>query len=692
LNDNKKTFFQFGEFQFNANTLQLFYKHLPVKLEPQVAQLLGYFLNNNGQILSRDVLSDFLWPKRVVSDDALRSSIKKLREILNDDAKAPQFIKTLPMKGYEFIAEVESVAPTKAIFRRSFKRKVLLGTFALFFIVIVGIWTTNIIGNVASSRIPFSINYEKSKPTITQLTEIAGSELMPNFDSTNNRLIFSHRANKEDFLQLYVKEMNSGKVTRLTWDDANYGNPMWSPKGDRFAYIRSTKTGMHHFVSEFDTNKGMINSRKLNNDILSTHYLLAWSSGKNAIYLTDKTSLSRPQGIWLYDIENNNLEQITSPSVPGQGDYFVKESFDGSQLAILRSLSLNKHELLVLHLETGEIIYSNQLPKKMHRLVWSGDNSVITLGSFEGLLFRTNLLTREIEDLTPAADFVNNLFYQCGESCYYMRQHNGNYLDIAEQPNPYMEKNTGSFGYYELNGANDFPLYANTSDKLYFFSQYSQTSTIEYIDSSGVPKTIFEFDMIAEIQSLAINANDTFFVGLVDSSLFTYNINQGLFTNLSKQTDIIYPPHWLDENTFVYARLEKNEAMLYRYSLLDNTSTFLMTGYVALLELAENDRLLIDKDYRLWRQLNNELIDLGQLPSSQPNRLKVVGKHLYFTGREENVNILYRVSLDSAIVTKFELAKNRFKANFDISANQEKLAVVESLLAQSNIIKIELNN
>jgi transcriptional activator of cad operon len=668
--------YKFGEFLFDESTCDLFYRQISVKVEPQVAQLLRYFLQNKGQVLSRDDLMLVLWSDRVVSDDALRSSIKKLRDILKDDAKSPKFIKTLPMKGYEFIGEIELVAP-KAFSLISLKTK-LLSTMVLLCLLALGIWQSGI------------ISPSHNKPHITKLTDIAGSELLPSYDAVNKRLIFSHRANKDDFLQLYVKEMNSGKVTRLTWDEANYGNPIWSPNGDSFAYIRSTTTSMHHYISEFDTLKGMVNSNKLDNDILSTHYLLGWSSNKMGLYLTDKKSPSRPQGIWFFDITSNTTEQITSPSVHGQGDYFVKESFDGTQLAILRSLSLNKHELLVLHLRTGEILYANQLPSKMHRLVWSDDNRSITLGSFDGTLLRATLSSREIEDITPKADFVNNLFYQCGQSCYYMRQHNGNYLDIAEQPNPFSEKSTGSFGYFELSGANDFPVYANTENKIYFFSQYGQTSRIEYIDDNSSPATVLDFENVVEIQSLALNRDDTYFAGLVDSSLFIYNINKGVLSYLSKQTDIIYPPHWLDENNFVYAKLEKNEPMLYQYSLLDNTSTFLMSGYVGLLNIGLNDRLLIDKDYRLWRQKNNEVKEIGLLPSSQPNRFELVGNYLYYTDREENTNMLFRLSIDDASLNKVKLAKNRFKANFDISADHEKLAVVESLLAQSDIIKLEL--
>ncbi len=681
MNTSQKNLqYRFKDFVFDAGTLALFYEQKSIKIEPQVAQLLAYFLQhrlqNEGEVLSREDLVSALWPNRVVSDDALRSSIKKLRDILKDDAKSPEFIKTLPLKGYQFIADVKLVTakPKPHISAKS----ALLLVCVLATVLTLGLWQLG------------SFSTTSSKPTITQLTDIAGSELLPSYNPKHQRLIFSHRANKDDFLQLYVKEMKTGKVTRLTWDDANYGSPMWSPNGESFAYIRSTRDAMHHYISAFDTNSGMVNTKKLDHDILSTHYLLAWSNNEKDLYLTDKTSPTRPQGVWLFDIDSNSVEQISSPSVPGQGDYFVKESFDGTQLAILRSLSLNKHELIVLHLRTGEIVYANELPSKMHRLVWSEDDKTITLGSFDGKLLRVKLDERVFEDITPQADFVNNLFYQCGQDCYYMRQHNGNYLDIAEQPNPFAQKNTGSFGYFELSGANDFPLYANTSNKVYFFSQYSQTSKIEYIDSEGAPTSVFDFNKALEIQSLALNLKDTYFVGLADSRLFILDTNKQTLRYLSRQSDIVYPPHWLDENTFVYAKLEKNEAMLYRYSLLDDTSTFLMKGYVGLINIAANDRLLIDQSYTLWRETNNTLKKLGALPSSQPNRLTLVGNDIYYSGREENTTMLYKLSIVDGSQSKVELAKNRYKANFDLSADHEKLAVVESLLAQSDLIKIDL--
>lgn len=679
---NKNISYIFGSYRLQKKPLTLFSNEQKIKIEPQVVQLLLFFVENADTVLSRDDIIAYLWPKRVVTDDALRSSVRKLRDILQDSAKSPEYIKTLPMKGYEFIAQVELLTPEKEGTKNSAQKT----TIAVCLITILIILIISLLWSNESVKPPY----------ISKLTTISGSELLPSFDPIHNRIIFAHRANKNDFLQFYVKDMSSGDVTRLTWDNANYGNAMWSPDGTSFAYIRSTPTEMHHFISEFDPKQGMVNTTQLENDILSTHYLLGWSRNKHAIYLTDKTSPTSPQGIWLYDITRNTVEQISSPSVPGQGDYFAKESYDGSQLAILRSISLNKHELLVLHIKTGQIVFSAQLPNKMHRLVWQQNDKSITVGNFEGDLYRVDLNTASannlaLENITPQADYVNNVFYQCGEQCYYMRQHNGNYLDIAEQPNPFIKKYTGSFAKYELKGANDFPMYANLSEKLYFVSHYGQSTLIEYMQNTTAPATLLDFKKVTDIQSIALNETDTHFVGLADSTLFTYSIADKKLSYLSKQTDIVYPPHWLNEHSFVYAKLEKNQAMLYQYSLLDNTSTFLMSDFVGLIELPNNTRLLIDKDFHLWHEQHQQLRNIAKLPSSQANRIEVVDDMVFYTGREENNSFLYRVNINSGHTDKFEIAKNRFKANFDMSENQEKLAVVESLLAQSDLIKLELN-
>lgn len=61
-----------------------------------------------GQLVTRDELQRELWTDQtfVDFDHGLNAAIKRLRQVLNDDADAPRFVETLPRRGYRFIAPV----------------------------------------------------------------------------------------------------------------------------------------------------------------------------------------------------------------------------------------------------------------------------------------------------------------------------------------------------------------------------------------------------------------------------------------------------------------------------------------------------------------------------------------------------------------------------------------------------------
>jgi DNA-binding winged helix-turn-helix (wHTH) protein len=99
---------RFGHFEFRpAQDLLL---QLPdgaaSKLEPKVAELLLLFVQQPGVVLSQELLQQSLWPNLVVEQNSLYQLLTKLRKLLNDASRQPRYIKTIPKKGYCFIAEV----------------------------------------------------------------------------------------------------------------------------------------------------------------------------------------------------------------------------------------------------------------------------------------------------------------------------------------------------------------------------------------------------------------------------------------------------------------------------------------------------------------------------------------------------------------------------------------------------------
>lgn len=78
-----------------------------VRVEPKVMEVLVCLAHSPGEPLPKDDLLHAVWKGTFVSDDVLSRSISELRRVFQDDARQPQFIQTIPKRGYRLIAAVE---------------------------------------------------------------------------------------------------------------------------------------------------------------------------------------------------------------------------------------------------------------------------------------------------------------------------------------------------------------------------------------------------------------------------------------------------------------------------------------------------------------------------------------------------------------------------------------------------------
>lgn len=79
-----------------------------VKCQGQPLQVLAALVEKPGALVTREELRQRVWPEDtfVDFDHALNTAVKKLRNVLNDDADAPRYIETVPRRGYRFIGAI----------------------------------------------------------------------------------------------------------------------------------------------------------------------------------------------------------------------------------------------------------------------------------------------------------------------------------------------------------------------------------------------------------------------------------------------------------------------------------------------------------------------------------------------------------------------------------------------------------
>lgn len=104
--------FRFGPFEADIRTGELRKRGSRLRLQDQPFQVLAMLLAKPGELVTREELQQKLWPQDtfVDFDHGLNTAINKIREALGDTASDPQYVETLPKRGYRFIAHVETTA------------------------------------------------------------------------------------------------------------------------------------------------------------------------------------------------------------------------------------------------------------------------------------------------------------------------------------------------------------------------------------------------------------------------------------------------------------------------------------------------------------------------------------------------------------------------------------------------------
>ena len=77
-----------------------------VPLSPKGFDVLAYLVEHGGQVMTQDEILEALWPETFVNPEVLRKYIQEIRKALKDRPDNPEFIETLPKRGYRFIAAV----------------------------------------------------------------------------------------------------------------------------------------------------------------------------------------------------------------------------------------------------------------------------------------------------------------------------------------------------------------------------------------------------------------------------------------------------------------------------------------------------------------------------------------------------------------------------------------------------------
>ncbi|MBL8180509.1 MAG: winged helix-turn-helix domain-containing protein [Blastocatellia bacterium] len=106
---------RFDEFRLDLRRRSLYKGDEKLAISAKLFDLLEALVSNEGRLMTHDELLDTVWSGTFVEQSSLKKGISTLRQILGETSDEGRFIKTIPRRGYSFVANVQVVDPPAKI-------------------------------------------------------------------------------------------------------------------------------------------------------------------------------------------------------------------------------------------------------------------------------------------------------------------------------------------------------------------------------------------------------------------------------------------------------------------------------------------------------------------------------------------------------------------------------------------------
>lgn len=105
----KTTLYYFGPFCLDSAECVLLREGRLVPLAPKALTTLLVLVRSCGHVVEKDALMSEVWPSEIVEEGNLAQHIFFIRRALNGEGNVPQYIETVPRRGYRFVGTVKEI-------------------------------------------------------------------------------------------------------------------------------------------------------------------------------------------------------------------------------------------------------------------------------------------------------------------------------------------------------------------------------------------------------------------------------------------------------------------------------------------------------------------------------------------------------------------------------------------------------
>jgi Tol biopolymer transport system component/DNA-binding winged helix-turn-helix (wHTH) protein len=241
--------FEFGRFRLDGRERVLLCDRQPLPLPPKAFDTLLLLVSNHGRALDKEDMMRQLWPDTFVEEVNLAQQVSLLRKTLGENRGEPQYIETVPRRGYRFIAnvrEVDDLSPV-ATDEKSRTQQARPDSRTVAFLVVAGI------ALVAGSVIARFLSVAPGPPKPLRFTPLVVDttlKLFPAWSPNGKTLAYVGEAKGK--LQIFTRTLGAATSTQITQQSNDCFRPFWAPSGERIYYLAYRSSEAVSFSSRLD--------------------------------------------------------------------------------------------------------------------------------------------------------------------------------------------------------------------------------------------------------------------------------------------------------------------------------------------------------------------------------------------------------------------------------------------------------
>jgi WD40 repeat protein len=282
-------------------------------------------------------------------------------------------------------------------------------------------------------------------------------------------------------------------------------------------------------------------------------------------------------------------------------------------------------------------------------------------------------------------------------------------MNVVERPFAFNKQAYIGATQFSLTSKDRFPTYFNEGKGIYFLSLSNDALAIKrYIDGKEV-EVIYTLPKTSDINSFVLSPNENYFAGELDGRIFLYNLNMGTLSFLTSGAMTNSNPVWLSDDILLYQQNENSSSVIYAHDVVSNQVKMQGKGLQFIKPLNNKQWLLVDEKFQAYLyetiplesgeyeskvpvfspDMLNDSTQFAELGSVNSSGFDVIDNALFFISLKNGLYLLNRIALKTGEIESRDLGKQSVLRQFDIHPDMQKMLLVESSLAQSNLLRVE---